>query len=63
MNDLMHHFKGRRPSAIVYQVVHGTEGLWFDYITNRHEIAVTALLSNSFDDMHVLCTVPCTELV
>ena len=40
MDDLMHIARGQRLSAIVHQVVHGTEVKYFDYTTYMHEITV-----------------------
>ena len=48
-----------RPDALLHQVVHGTKGLLFDYITNMNEI--TVLLPNPFDE--ILSSVSWMELL
>ena len=43
---------GPRPKAIVYRVIRVTEGQWFDYSPNSHEITVLLPNNNIYTRYH-----------
>ena len=61
MNDLMHYFTRAKVKCNSMSGRPRHRGVKVRLFTNRHEIAV--LLPNPFDDIQVLSTVYCMELL